>query len=387
MQLTLEIGTVDFETSTLDTPDGPRTLRPMELKLLEHLSREPGAVHSPQRLLHEVWGYVDGVETRTLYATVNRLRLAIERDPRHPTHVVTVPRLGYRFVSLGAPVASDLPRSTTDLVGRDRDLEALVDRMESVGSATLVGPAGVGKSRLALAWATGAGGRVVWCPLADAKDGPAAFRALAEALGLGPAGRSAEADVRAALAALGDATLVLDDADGVLEAVGSLPHARKLVTCRGEPGALPGEVFPLGPLDSDGVGSPAARLLEARVRDRDPAWRMPEGAPWAQPLLDALGGLPLALELAAPWLSVFSGEELVERVEHGRATLGRRGSDRHASLVASLHWSWPLLSPVERAVLVQVAVFSGSFDLQAAREVVELPSDELLHEVVLGLVE
>ncbi|MEQ1506892.1 MAG: helix-turn-helix domain-containing protein [Myxococcota bacterium] len=85
--------TIDLDRGTVDD----RPLRPREAALLRHLADHAGEVISTERLLREVWGYHPAVRSRTVYSTMARLRIAIERDPKNPTLVVAVRRSGFRF--------------------------------------------------------------------------------------------------------------------------------------------------------------------------------------------------------------------------------------------------------------------------------------------------
>lgn len=389
VKLPLEIGTADLDQAVVETPEGTRTLRPLEARLLEHLAASPGEVHTSADLLSEVWGYRSGVETRTLYATVNRLRRAVERDPKHPVHVVTVPRVGYRFVPLSTASPASLPRRAGECVGVDDELEALSAAMDDREVVALVGPPGVGKSRLALEWAHRHPDGVVWVGLADVEGVDDALRKVASALGLQPVPRDVEGGVRQALAGRG-LLLVLDDADRAQDGLSErLPDDVRLLVTTRSAASWPGvHIVPVAPLPN-GRGQASERLLLQLVRTRNPDFDFPDD-PWVTDLLAALDGLPLALELAAPWLTVFSGPELVQRITEGWEDLSRAGAGRHASLEACLRWSWTLLQPWEQRVLSELSVFVGPFDLLAARAICDVspwPDAPPLHEVVLGLLE
>ena len=440
--LPLELGEVHFDRAALLVGGEERRLRPLELRLLAYMADNPDIVLSPADVLREVWEYADGVETRTLYATVNRLRLTLERDPHQPRHILTVPRQGYRFVPLVATGKDDetpeivgveplrvppplLPPALRPCVGREEALTALAHLVTDRPLVTLRGPAGVGKSRLALELARrpdllGTPRRIVWCALENVDSLSTCLTAVATALqpGTGPL-RSAQ-QLTTTLAARAPLLLILDDADraapsllpllaGWLEIEG----LHVLVTSRarlGRPGEIQYTLAPLALRDAEGrtLAGPAVRLLEARVREHRPDVDLPADEPWVAALLHALGGLPLAIELAAPWLSVMSGPELLEQVARDPVGLPGAGNDedgdprpdtrteprregarsRHQSIAASLSWSWPLLTTPERTTLLQCAVFRGPFDLPAARAVVGTTvAGAPLHEILLRLVE
>ena len=81
----------------VETADGEIKLSPKESKLLAYLTARPGRNVAYRALLDEVWGYASQVESRTVFATVHRLRAKIERDPASPRHLVAVAGEGYRF--------------------------------------------------------------------------------------------------------------------------------------------------------------------------------------------------------------------------------------------------------------------------------------------------
>lgn len=89
--------TVDFRTSTIAGPSGTVDLSFKEGMLLRHLVESEGRTVNRDELLRDVWGYVDGVQTRTIDNFIVALRKKIEENPRKPRHIQTVPGEGYRF--------------------------------------------------------------------------------------------------------------------------------------------------------------------------------------------------------------------------------------------------------------------------------------------------
>jgi predicted ATPase len=216
-----------------------------------------------------------------------------------------------------------------------------------------------------------------------------------------PIPRTSAADLPEALRRAAPLTVVLDDADLLLTAIrplvaewAALPGVRILVTSRAALGVRGEVTLALEPLDpADDPTGPAGQLLETRVRERQPDFVLPPSAVWVRPLLRALGGLPHLLELAAPWLAVMSGEDLLDHVERDLSALAGpaqpSASPRHRSVSASLGWAWALLSEAERDALVDSSVFAAPFDLRAARAVLAEPASGAppAHELLLGLVE
>lgn len=354
----LDIGEVDVHRAVVLTGDGERKLRPLELKLLQYLADRVGQVVSIDALLQAVWGYAAGVESRTVYATVNRLRLAIERDPQRPTHLHTVPGVGYRFELAVAPV-SGRPRAADEIVGRDVERVTLHRMLAAGGTVRVTGPVGVGKSRLAaqVAGDLERDGRVVrWVRLTDAVGVQELDRRVAVALGLpaaaGPGRIDAALDVR-------ELVLVLDDADGVEPRQWG---CTVLVTSRA-PGPAD-RVLLVNPMDEEA----STELLRRRLAERSPA---PVDPIQLAAAVRVAGGLPLALELVAPWLAL--GEApAVERLLHGGG----------GTLAAALARTWTLLGEPARDVLTGLSTFEAAFSLDDARGLVGDQDD-----VVLDLVQ
>lgn len=288
---------------------------------------------------------------------------------------------------------SRLRAPLSSLLGRGAELERLQQLLvQGRRLITLLGPAGVGKTRLALAFATAQPTRVrftggIWfCDLAQAVSLDALCRSVATAVGLGSFDSEAHggADLVGALGAyfarVGAALLILDNAeqaaDGIVRVVGEwLADAsllRCLVTSR-ERLCLTGETsYELEPLaQADALALFVQRAVEARAgfalhgREHDEAGE----------IVRRLDGVPLAVELAAAETVVLGPGELLARLRAGRLPLDagfRDAPARHGSLRAAIDASWQRLSAHERDALAQCAVFSAGFSLRAAEAVVEL---------------
>jgi predicted ATPase/Tfp pilus assembly protein PilF len=136
---------------------------------------------------------------------------------------------------------------------------------------------------------------------------------------------------------------------------------------------LPGEeAFPVEPLPRD---KDAIELFEARARAQRPDFVLGEDNRTAVvEVVRLLDGLPLAIELAAARIRIFSPRQLVARMKDRFQLLaGARGAAaRQATLKAAIDWSWDLLAPWEQAALAQCAVFEGGFTMVAAEAVLDL---------------
>lgn len=290
-----------------------------------------------------------------------------------------------------------LPAPLTRFVGRRGALADLARSFaRSQRLVTVWGPAGMGKTRLAIEHARGrraAGEVVLHVPLAEVIDPGAACAAVARACGAHPGNESGAELVKLvgrALAARGPVLLVLDNLEQLLpeiaRAIGAwletAPSARVLATSR-ERTRLPGEVaMELSPLTlpedaapADAAPSEAAELFLARVDEQRPD--EPGGALHAArvaELVRSLEGIPLAIELAAARFDVLGLDGLLARLGRRLDLLGRprrAGDPRTSTLRGAIEWSWGLLPDDERVALARCSVFAASFSLDAASSVLD----------------
>jgi predicted ATPase len=377
--LHLTTGVIDLDRGHI-TRDGRKVaLTDKEVALLRYLAQQSQPV-SQDQLLSEVWRYSSSVVSRTVRVTVGRLRKKIERDPSEPEHLVTVYGEGYRLVLPERREMGAVPAEVDRFVGRGEllaDLERELDTGRRL--ITLVGPAGIGKTRLAHHFArTRAGGRAPWfCELASARTAGELTAIVASTLGLEPTADPVE-QVGRALRGRGPVLLVLDNLEQVVEHAPDtvsrwlrmagttqvLATSRQPLRLRGEQVA---RVPPLPPSDAVDLLVERAGSLGVAL-DRAAAER----------LAVAVDGLPLALELVASQLieqPVSAVEQsLSQRLVALRTTL-RDAEPRHLSLQAALDTSWERLSEEAREGLSDCAVFRGGFTREAAAAV--LSSDVL----------
>ena len=286
--------------------------------------------------------------------------------------------------------ASCLPEPTSPLIARETELDAVTAALESGRRLiTLVGPGGVGKSRLLTElgrrWDRS---RVVYTDLSGltgvGTDDLADMLALTHQIAVNGA---AAIDAIVASMADQDYLSLVDEAEWVSDAVGRIaeavlegcPQVRIVVTSR-RPLDVPGEhvitVLPLElPVGTAGVAqtleAPAIRLLVERLADR--GLRIEPDRASAQLVTEiaaGVDGLPLGLELVAAHAGSRSLDDLVALVRSPLdvATTRRRG-DRQGSLRETVRWSNDRLDPAHRRLLSRLSVFAGPFDIDAARAV------------------
>lgn len=291
---------------------------------------------------------------------------------------VVVPSLPAEFPPLRtvATRLNNLPASTTALVGREADIAAIGRVLDDHRVVTLLGPGGVGKTRLAIAAASDQLERfadgVAFVDLSAVSDADLVPGAIADAL------RLEESSLEAALEYLArlELLLVLDNFEQVLQAAASVwvllegsPKLSTLITSQA-PLNLPGEQrYLVGPLMSDDGRGSGVELFMARAHEIDPTF---DGDPSSVArIVEALDGLPLAVELAASRAHVLPLDEITARVEDP-SFLVRSGalSDRHRSVTAALWWSHDLLSPGDQIAFRRLGVFSGGLTVTAAEAVI-----------------
>lgn len=285
------------------------------------------------------------------------------------------------------------PAAPTALLGRSTELACLMDAVSAAGTrlVTVTGPPGVGKTRLAIAAAglaaAGFADGAVWVDLDPLGAARLVLPEIARAVGIAGTADESVLDRIAAAVADRDVLLILDNCEHVVGAaseIGTLlassPRLRILATSRERLRLAAEREFALAPLampsDVD-VGDPirlAANPAIALLLDRAPA-HVRLTARTARALADVcirLDGLPLALELAAARLRVFTPSELAFRLEHRMAVLtgdSRDSPQRHRDLRAAIVWSHDLLPEPERAVFRRLSVFAGEWTIEAAQAV------------------
>jgi predicted ATPase/class 3 adenylate cyclase len=278
-----------------------------------------------------------------------------------------------------------LPVPATPFLGRERELKEVVEFLarEELRLLTLTGPGGTGKTRLALQAAAEASDRypdgIWWVPLAPLRDPALLLSAVAQAVEVKEQPGRELNDTLAAALAEKRALLLLDNAEHLLpEAAAEIARlvgtgvSALLVTSRERLQLQAEQVYPVPTLEErEGI-----ELFLVRARALEPAFAA-NGS--VGRLCSRLDNLPLALELAAARTTVFSPQQLLERLSQRLDLLkgGRDSDPRQQTLRATIEWSYDLLAPEERRLFRCLSVFAGGCTYEAAEEVCGADPDTL----------
>ena len=307
-----------------------------------------------------------------------------------------------------------LPVPLTQLLGREPILESTIDLLQrpAVRLATLSGPGGIGKTHLALEVAQRAKNDFpdgVFCVmLAAVQDAERFPDAVSQVFSMRHAGSERLWDrvkehlrERRLLLVLDNFEQIIGAAPLVAELLGACAGVKVLVTSR-EVLRLPGEhEVPVPPLAAPPIGRhagrellelssfPAVELFIQRAQAVRPEFTLTtENAPAVAELCSRLDGLPLAIELAAARVRLFSPEAMLPRLSHALDLLSggsRNAPDRQRTMRQAIAWSYDLLAHEERRMLRRLSVFAGGFSLEAA-DAVGQPLGVLL-DTISSLVE
>jgi predicted ATPase/DNA-binding winged helix-turn-helix (wHTH) protein len=388
----------------------PLKLRGRAFDVLMALIEASGAVVDKNTLMHRVWP-ARIVGENSLQAQISALRKAFAADR---DLIRTIAGRGYQFTGVirtvsarhdlhataGTPQPAsapsrpptNVPQPVSELIGRAVELDEILDLSTSHRLVTLVGPGGIGKTRLGSEVARHLLSRFadgVWvAELAPLRDPGLVPATVATALGVEVSGGAGSVERLANALGRKQLMLVLDNCEHVVDAAAQTAEAllrgnratRVIATSR-EPLRAEGEwVFPVPPLAVPNESNPggedplrygSVRLFVERARAVEPRFSLDERVAEAiSAICRRLDGIPLAIELAAARASALGIEELASRLDASFDLLagGRRTAlPRHRTLRATLDWSYDLLPEIERIILRRLSVFAGGFTLEAAK--------------------
>jgi len=274
-----------------------------------------------------------------------------------------------------------LPATEEEFVGRLREIQELKDLLEGGGLVSLVGPGGVGKTRLAIQAAAelahGFRHGVAFVSLAGVEDPGHIPARIAAALELTASHSDPGATLLAALADC-ELLLILDNVEQGFGGAAALaafraaaPGVRLLITAR-QPPQVPGECVVLvhgldlgedeGLAGWDGEAVQLFAVLAGRRHD----WRLEDERAYVARICKAVGGMPLGIALAAAWVPLLGCAAIAAELDASQDLLGN-GPGHGAQ--AALAYFWGILSPEEQRILRSLGLFSDGFSREAAQAV------------------
>ena len=344
--------------------------------------------------VHAVSALERGERRRPQPDTVRALSAALDLPAEERDALIASARV--QEPAPGASNRGSLPVPPSALIGRDGDVRTLRRWFAdpAVRLVTLVGPGGVGKTRLALeiAHLTAQAGptRVAFVALASLRDPAFVPSAVAESLGLTDVS-AADLGTRVRAACQDTPTLlVLDNFEHLLDAASlvvnlltAAPSIRLLVTSRAPLHVRGEREFPVPPLAmqerSDPASlrelasMPAVRFFLNRIQEVQRDFRLtPANGPAVEAICRRLDALPLALELAAPWIKVQTPDDLLRRLERDvlLSIAGPRDlPERQQTMNDTVAWSYRLLDRNEQRAFRRFGIFPGAFSVDAAAAV------------------
>ncbi|MCB9679627.1 MAG: winged helix-turn-helix domain-containing protein [Alphaproteobacteria bacterium] len=336
----------EAETRTAHLAGRQVVLTDKEGEAFAYLCGRLGQIVGREELEREVWQMAPGVRSETVPVTLRNLRRKLGDEGDSALH--TVRGVGWRLDAVERVAPSSLPRFATPYFGRDAEESAVLKLLEGPWPVvTLVGPGGIGKSRLAAAIASRLKERVVFVAVSEGMDADALGAAL-----LGAAGVNARRmDELAASLGTSRVRIVLDEAEQSWEAardfVARLPELRFLVTSRRELGVAGEAVHDVRPL----TGDEGRRFLRERLEAS--RWHRGAADPELDRAIELLDGLPLGLELVAAHPDPV--ESQLDDLAHGSLPEGPEAE----RLEAALRRSFERLAEPARALLLALSLPEG----------------------------
>ncbi len=291
------------------------------------------------------------------------------------------------------PGPSGRPVQLTTFIGREREIAAVVDLLQSTRLVTLTGVGGAGKTRLATEVAARVTPRFEasgWVDLASLSDPALVPQVVAAALGYREEGERSAVETMVHRLCERATLVILDNCEHLVDACAEVAETllkgcsivRILATSRealGVPGEqawlVPPLSLPAGTSAAEVLGSEAGKLFLERARATLPSFVLGDtNAPAVSQICRRLDGIPLAIELAAARVRVLAPRQIATRLDDAfklLTTSGRSTVQRHRTLRETIDWSHALLTPAEAALFRRLAVFAGTFSLDAVEAISE----------------
>src|SRR5713226_2826246 len=396
------------------------------LDILIYVADRPGEVIAKQELIDHVWSDVT-VDEGSLRVHVAAIRKALGDGQFGNGYITNIKGRGYSFVGTVVPLAGGtenrnanfspqgrLPVRPIMMIGRDKVVSEVSDKLRNERFVTLLGPGGIGKTTIALSVARAVAeefaGKVHFVDLESLTDQRHVAGVVATSLGLALKSKDPGLEL-VDLVRSQKILIVLDSCEHVIETVALLAEhlyqeseqvyllttSRELLKVGGE------HCCRVLPLDFPPDGSeqtanavlryPSVQLLARRVAARAGSFVLTdEEAPFVAEMCRKLDGMPLAIELAAGQVAALGIKTTVARLVSRPELLRlshRTAVPRHRTLKATLDWSYDLLSDAERIVFRRIAPFVGHFTLESARYVAGEPGVGAgeIFDAIAGLVE
>ncbi|NMN71451.1 winged helix-turn-helix domain-containing protein [Rhizobium sp. 57MFTsu3.2] len=388
------------------------------MEMLVTLARKKGELVRKEELYDAAWPGIF-VHEANLKVTIASLRRALREYSPAEDYIRTLIGRGYW---LSDQIPSGEMQSIADLpvvantrfpelgtvIGRDAEIAELRDKIAANRLTTIVGPGGIGKTTLAVATVQliedEEGGLVTFIDFSRATGEEFVIPSVAAALGISSTQDRLEAI--SSILARRKALLLLDTCEHVLNAVAHLcdvilantRDVRIVATSRQALRAKREEVFWLSPLEVPPTGRTytaeqvvrysAPQLLVERASEKGKYTIEDEYASAVAEICRRLDGSPLAIELISSRLTSRSAAGVLKELDDRFATLVGAEQDgplRQQTLLATLEWSYGLLSKSEAAVLRSISIFMGTFDMDAVVSVVADLDPTTVFDAVAGL--
>ena len=299
-------------------------------------------------------------------------------------HQISTPDLQQKFPALKSQsrATDNLPSQLTSFIGRERELTEAISKFGASRLLTLIGPGGTGKTRLSIQIGSEQVSKFndgVWIvELASINDPTLIIKAIASVFELREAQNISLSEIVLDYLRSKDLLLILDNCEHLVEASAQVAdqllhncEKLKIIASSREALGIDGEtVYRVPSLKND----EATRLFIERATKAESRFKATgENAPYIAQICSRLDGIPLAIELAAARVKIFTPEQIAERLNDMFKLLtggSRTALPRQQTLRALIDWSYQSLNDVEQFALRRLAVFSGGWTFEAAELVI-----------------